>query len=370
MKCIYCHNDTRYKARADSHSCHACGRRFAFEPRFQDPKVTDEMFQKAIDDVSSRGSLYFTRSNLRYALNRRASRTNWRQLPWGLSVIGIFWIVIALGSGLTVGAVLGAALLLPTVGVLAVTLASRLLGWRCGPPLKIDALHFDILLRRWESVHGNIGGRLLGDSFWNAPARTAISPALNEELNRYSFDRAVVTDRAEPAALLVANKFHVDHECAVLSLDGYPADTGATLLAMLRQNPELRVMAVHDASPGGCALPLALRDESWFGEQARVIDLGLRPREGLALGIPVLETFGGSMGPAKDLLTPREAAWLESGKRLELAALPPERLMSAISRGFSRFEAMLAGGEPAANDSGIWYVFGDSDGDDADETFG
>ena len=367
MKCIYCDKDSDYKTRvAKGRRCGSCGHSFAFEPKDENPKVSDEMFQKAIEDVSSRGSLYFTKANLGYALDRRVTRWKWKDslgILVGIGFSSIFMAVVTDTVELVYAAFVFAAVILASPFVL------RAWRRRYGREPRIAPRDFDRLLRRWQSVHGAVD-KLLDGAAWGAPARAIIDPAINAELSRYSFDRAVVTDKAQPAALLVANKFHVDHECAVLSVDGYPGGTGPALLAMLRQNPELRVMALHDASAGGCALPLTLRGDSWFGEQARVIDLGLRPREGLSLGIPVLETFSAPLGPVKDLLTPREIAWLEQGKRIELDALPPARLMRVISQGFARFEEMLSGGAQPTNDSGIWYVVGDSDGDDASETFG
>ena len=44
----------------------------------------------------------------------------------------------------------------------------------------------------------------------------------DSDIADYSFDRAVICDRARTADLLIANNFHFENNCAVLSVDGYP----------------------------------------------------------------------------------------------------------------------------------------------------
>src|SRR5256714_14539329 len=108
-------------------------------------------------------------------------------------------------------------------------------------------------------AHGN-PEKLLPAVDRNPPPAQALPP----DVTSYSFDRAVVTDRAETAAMLVANNFHFENDCAVLSLDGYPGAMAPTILEMLKRNPQLHVFGVHDASPQGCLLPLQLRGPNWF----------------------------------------------------------------------------------------------------------
>ncbi|NET29771.1 hypothetical protein [Okeania sp. SIO1I7] len=45
---------------------------------------------------------------------------------------------------------------------------------------------------------------------------------INSEVTAYSFDRLIVCETAEIAQFLIANNFHFEHNCAVLSIDGYP----------------------------------------------------------------------------------------------------------------------------------------------------
>ena len=158
------------------------------------------------------------------------------------------------------------------------------------------------------------------------------------DLTSYSFDRALVTDHADTAAMLVANNFHFENNCAVLSVDGYPEGVADTVLTMLRRNPELKVYALHDASSEGCSLPLSLREERWFPDPAiNVIDLGLRPRHAKTMRLFTLigasQTVPDSL---REVLAPEEVVWLESGHVAEVSVLRPARLIRGIYQGFSR----------------------------------
>ena len=93
--------------------------------------------------------------------------------------------------------------------------------------------------------------------------------------------------------------------------------------------PGRRIVAVHDADPRGCALPLALGDDG-----ARVYDAGLRPRDVMALDLQLIH--GAPARMPRDLstaLSAEEIDWLRSGTRLELAAFPEEAIARLIRQG-------------------------------------
>ncbi|NEQ71794.1 MAG: hypothetical protein F6K23_01065 [Okeania sp. SIO2C9] len=74
------------------------------------------------------------------------------------------------------------------------------------------------------------------------------------EVIAYSFDRVIVCDTAEIAQFLIANNFHFENNCAVLSIDGYPENIFSTVMQMLKQNPDLKVYAFHSATPRGVTM--------------------------------------------------------------------------------------------------------------------
>ena len=124
----------------------------------------------------------------------------------------------------------------------------------------------------------------------------------------------VVCDTADTAAAVAANLEHVGLEAAV-SVAGSELSLAG-----------VAVTALHDASPRGCSLPLELRDAG-----AAVLDAGLRPRWVDDPAFQVLE--GAPARLPRDLgaaLDDEEIGWLASGRRVELAVLPPERLMRLV----------------------------------------
>jgi hypothetical protein len=241
------------------------------------------------------------------------------------------------------------------------------------PPPRIPFDEFrEKYLAKWRAVHGEIPALL--------PSRKALSTGTTREVpadvQRFSFDRAVVTEHWETADMLVANRFHFEHNCAVLSRDGYPDGIALTVTEMLRRNPALTVFALHDASIGGCLLPTTLREPEWFPEASvRIVDVGLRPETVRKLKLPALPG-----GPAKapprlaGLLPPEDVEWLEWGNVGELAALRPAQVMQALHRAIAAVAA-ADGSADGGYDSGgggiIWVGdMGGSGGGDTASTDG
>jgi hypothetical protein len=232
-------------------------------------------------------------------------------------------------------AVLPVALLGAGVGLAAaLVLNGRAKSREPLPPRPPRVLFYEFgarYLRRWIAVHGEIDGLL--------PPREAAFLDLPREVPAdvaaFSYDRVVVTDRWETAQMLVANRFHFEHNCAVLSRDGFPDGIAETVKEMLRRNPRLTVFALHDASPGGCLLPRALFEPEWFPDPAvRVVDLGLRPETVRRLRIPALAGAPTQLPPRlAESLPAEDAAWLARGHTGELAALRPAQVLRAAYQG-------------------------------------
>jgi len=341
MKCIYCGSDTKYRdRRTNGGACATCKHPFAFEPMAVGPggvKLTDGLFQALIRKVSGDGKVFFTERQIWYEFNRRFSRRRFWWGPWGR---------VAAASGLCGGlAACGMAVLFPPAIPVAVALGAGGAGFAAfrssqlarGAPIYARIPFGDFAasyLRKWTHTHGPIDHLLPPASKQpDAPPRQ-----MDPDLTAYSFDRALVADHAETAAMLVANNFHFENNCAILSADGYPYGIAQTVLTMLRRNPQLQVFALHDTTPSGCQLPALLREAAWFPDPAiRIIDQGLRPAHAQKLRL-LLEHSEPHPLPAgaRASLTAAEIGWLEQGNRAELADLRPARLMRALYQGFAR----------------------------------
>lgn len=338
MKCLNCKKDCFLKDRPKG-LCPHCGTRFVFEPAgFNKDPLTDRLFQNAIDKVSCAGTVRWGVENLYYEVCRR-KRTSLAKL-FGALVLLIFVSLFLAGVAYafindpTELEHPGAANTSPLFWVV-LTLYFSLVLWmtvreylqRRYPVFTPE--DFRDYYERWEAIRGAPQGVIVRRTTPPEP-RTVESDVAD-----YSFDRAVICDRARTADLLIANDFHFENNCAILAVDGYPAGLFETIRGMLRRNPKLKVYALHDASVEGCQLAQRLAtDPEWFGGGVPVIDVGLRPSQARRL-------FGnwqrGSKGKVKacDAISPREAKWL--GKyRSEIAAITPDQLIKRLFRAMSQ----------------------------------
>jgi uncharacterized membrane protein YgcG len=224
-----------------------------------------------------------------------------------------------------VSAIKNVWLLAVIAGAVGILVAIRTRAGRRTAPL--SQADFDQMWQRWSEVHQPHPTGVILRKTQPLPVRPAAEP----DIPLYSFDRAVVCDRARTVDLLLANNFHFENNCAVVSIDGYPAGPFATVRAMLKRNPRLHVFALHDATPGGCRLAHRLASDSeWFKGQATVVDVGLRPAHAGAFTGLLLPAHGAPLQGGQGI-TDEEAAWL-SQYALELAAIRPEQVLKRLYR--------------------------------------
>jgi DNA-directed RNA polymerase subunit RPC12/RpoP/uncharacterized membrane protein YgcG len=319
MKCIRCGTDSKYSERSGG-ACPKCHGRFAFEPRNGDP-FTDAAFQYAIDAVSAKGQVRWGAEHLYYELARRQRR------KLGCAVVGTTVFAVA-----ALIAAANAKWIAVLLALIAAAFAAYVWRARTHRFVKLEQGKFDALLKTWQNVHGAPKSMIVRAMTRGMPAPPR---ALDADIADYSFDRAVICDRARTADVLLANNFHFENNCAVLALDGYPEAQFETVRAMLKRNPRLRVFALHDATPKGCRLAHTLAtDAAWFAGQAAVTDVGLRPDQ--------VGAFSGLYRPHREPpvqagsgISRREAAWL-SAQELELAVIRPEQVLKRLYKALSR----------------------------------
>jgi hypothetical protein len=317
VKCVRCGTDSKYKDRAKGR-CPSCGQAFAFEPQKGDV-LTDAAFQSAIDAVSGGGRVRWGVEHLYYEVCRRRRRLG--APPWAVVAV----VVVAFVLGLQSGRIL--------LGFVAAAVAGIGFAWllrkRRATTVRLELERFNTMWARWQKTHGTPKGLIVRRS---APAtRRAPEPDLAD----YSFDRAVVCDRARTVDLLVANNFHFENNCAVLSVGGYPPGPFETIRAMLRRNPRLQVFALHDASVAGCRLAHQLATSpEWFAHLPTVTDVGLRPEHARPLRGLYLASAGSGVGAGQGL-SAADARWL-AAYTLELAAIRPEQVLKRLFRAINR----------------------------------
>jgi hypothetical protein len=331
MKCIRCDRDSKYSERTNK-KCPGCQGEFAFEPREGDI-LTDMAFKSAILAVSSNGAVRWGVENLYYEICRR--RRRFRATP-GL----IAGLILASGVFVVVAVLINLAFLLVSlVGAIFTILA--VWNWRNPNPLvKVTHDDFSRMWDRWCTVHGTPEGVIIRQP------QPATKKPVEPDIADYSFDRAVICDRARTVDVLVANNFHFENNCAILSIEGYPPGPFETVKAMLKRNPKLEVFALHDASLKGCRLAHQLAtDPAWFAGGAKVIDVGLRPVHSKPF-VGLFQEGKGAVVPEGEGITAEEAEWLAK-YTLELAVIRPEQVLKRLYRAINRTPQGAADGETA-----------------------
>ena len=336
---------------------------------------TDKFFQQTLEKISVNNSLFFTPRQFYYFFNQRRNlkKPDPLTVASALAIPGSFVLMIVLSILFGFSWVWLALFIIVTICALAVlvspNLRKSLRGTRRkelnATPSEVEAWY-----RRWVKINGDPGKLLTPPAIAskaNAPS-TVISP----ELKNYSFDRAVICERAELAQCLIANNFHFENNSAVLSLDGYPYDIFNDVMDMLRRNPDLSVYALHDASKKGIELSHILStDNRWFaGSQVKILDLGLLPRQILDRSVFV-EQSSAVRHELPDAvartLQPQELSWLNAGNSVSVESFPPLTLLRVISQGIAKSR------DPKATDAlvpvyagsdvtGVYYYSSDSFG--------
>jgi hypothetical protein len=357
MECIQCRLNSDLKDRIANHGrCKYCKHTFAFEPTSMEAKIrfTDGFFAKALADISANETLYFTRRQLLYLLEKRLVRkVNLDRfgIAFKLWPIPVFLVSIFTGQ---IWVFFFVCFFLAIMGRFGIALVLR--RWSERRPMRpkeankgiaiTDAM-LDIWLKRWEQFNGS-PARLLPPPSAPASLAPAATTAADDEVTAYSFDRVLVCESVAIAQLLIANNIHFEHNCAVLSISGYPQAIFATTMAMLRRNPDLQVIALHNCSPSGVALINQLRTSpDWYLDSGQVIfDLGMLPRQiAAARGQAYILVSADSAQDARVMppevikqLSATELKWLEAGYFVDLESLTPQKLTQIVSQGIARLQ--------------------------------
>jgi hypothetical protein len=294
--------------------------------------LSDAAFASALARISGDGSIKFTLDHVYYEIVRvvaRKSRILRRALRWG----GVLVLLGMAANGLFNDEAPRIGWILWGIGVVLLAIL-----WRRGRFAHPSPQAFQILWKRWTDVHGAPPGLIVRKDKDTASAPVAKAP----DLAHYSFDRAVICDRDETVDLLLANQFHFENNCAVLSKNGYPPGPFTMVREMLRKNPRLKVYALHDASPSGCRLAyqLATRPEWFAGTGVLILDVGLRPQHARKER-GFYQRASDTLVKAGAGIATGEIGWLTSQRR-ELAAIPPEQILKRLYVAMGRPEDEIA----------------------------
>lgn len=388
--------------------CKNCGHEFAFELRTDTPyylsKVTDTFFQNLITAISVNNTLNFTSKQLFYFLHRKLKPRNYSFQSKGLDITSyivinalitftlgnalyedyktpiVYFIITATITLLNVVLIFinsssvnltnqelnknGQELYVLGVIIIGTGILSSLVSWQyweiislligvlaiySGKVVKnrnselveklaISETRFLELLNRWESVNGKIPRRLAPAQEYDIPTQ------VNPDVTAYSFDKLIVCDSADIAQFLIANNFHFENNCAILSITRYPQSIFDITMEMLRRNPELKVYALHSCTPEGlCLVNHLITSPDWFqNTDVTIIDIGITPQQVLANKNNLLiEKSSLAVDEVqlpdeiRNTLTLQELQWLQAGNSVNLESFKPQQLIQIIQRRIS-----------------------------------
>ena len=365
MKCIQCGRSNNRKDRlAHAGRCKFCGHRFALVGF----SFTDSFFARAIVHISARNTLFFTFKQFLYLLDRRLNPKSYQYLvpksyrylapksyESNLSAgLALSILMIAIGALATIAIKNLFPILLATMlSIISICLKRKQQRQhqptpqtKPGPlnqpnsfpnPIFKTFANFQHQGQYWLSCWVEVNGQ--PEKLLASPQEDKEAVAVSAEITNYSFDRVVVCDTAIMAQFLIANNFHFEHNCPVLSITGYPQTIFEPVLQMLRRNPDLKVYALHDANPQGVAMAERLRTSSqWFaGSTATIYDLGLLPGQVLKNSRLLLRQSEKFAKQSRQLatavrqqLSAAELAWLDAGYFAELELFTPQRLLRIV----------------------------------------
>ena len=255
-----------------------------------------------------------------------------------LQVLGGIIVVIGIPSSLSNSSVVGCVIVI-LLGIYSCWLgiSQKRHLQKVNEELFTNELQMNQWLQRWQWAMGKI------EKLLPTPRQNALPVTIDREISAYSScDRTIVCESDEIAQFLIANNVDVENNCAILSITGYPQSIFETTMEMLRQNADLKVYALHNASPAGVGLVHQLRTNlDWFAEQdVTIFNLGCSPHlilQRLATNNIFVQKSQAMAETSRQLsnavrldLTTEELAWLDAGYFVELESFSPQELLSVV----------------------------------------
>ena len=197
-----------------------------------------------------------------------------------------------------------------------------------------NEVQIDEWLERWQTANGTL------EKLLPTPAQNALPATIDSEI----ITCVIICQSDEIAQFLIANNVGSDNECTILSINGYPQSIFDNAMEILRQNADVKVYALHDASPAGVNLVHQLRTNlNWFANQdIKIFDLGIFPHQVLENRDMFVQNSKTMAEAAFKLpydvrlgLTLEEIAWLDAGNFVKLEYLEPPRLLRIVNSGLA-----------------------------------
>lgn len=352
MKCPHCLAELKYHERRNK-KCPQCQKRFALEPRENTLKMSDLRLRGLADRLSHQGTYRYTPAQLaHFAIRRELEPVLKKGFSWSepsalvAAVIFGFVFLIVFScmlfgilearslSSAVIALVAGAFIGLMPVGIYYRVAQSSNQYRHLLPALESFRMTY---VSPWVGVHGPLPGRVTDQE---------IAALRQVQLPPWRARAVIASPVADVLDCLRANGAPERLGLALLSTDGPRSTADEAVIVLLRQNPRLPLLLIHDASVAGCLLPALLPGKWGLAPNHRVIDLGLRPRHVKQQRLPWKREQ-----PPKELLDlldrrahmpgglsleKEELEWLRQGFVTSALFIPPARLVNVVTRAMER----------------------------------
>jgi len=228
--------------------------------------VTDAEWQELMAAASGEGRYHFSENQLymAYARNKvQVSRYIARRGMYGLGMIalGITLWVYSLNADWGLTLVSGITLTLTGVGLVGTGVVTRR-----EPASREPVTRW---LAKWSAARGT--PKLIAEAKLNG-AGLEYLPA--------EISCLVIVEREPLVDLLLENGAPHALSALIVAESGYPPALAKEARRLLDTRPELKVIAVHDATPQGVAMPARLQNSAEFPLSRRtILDAGLFPAD-------------------------------------------------------------------------------------------
>ncbi len=334
MTCPHCQASLTGKERPNL-TCSKCGKYFAFEPKQNALRLHDLKFRASVDRLGS-GGFKYTARQLRLALSRKPpTPPGGYGAAIGLTSLGLLLtIVLAFaGGGKAIAAGLGLTLAGIIVGL------SKAFG---GQAEVTDATFQGEFINRWHAVYGEMPSGLIDES--------ALAGLTVEDRPSQNLLGVVVCPDQDLLKCLLANGVPRDLQLGLLSTAA-PADAWENgLLELLKKNPQLPILLLHDASAEHAFLARDLPQILGLSAGHRIFDLGLNPKKSISKQRQVIkrlvpsevaarldqEAMGSDVGGSRPIrrgraqVSAEEVWWLKEGNCSPILAVPPASLIKRL----------------------------------------
>ncbi len=344
VTCPHCSQSIRGKQRTNS-ACDLCKKEFAFDPKTNPFRLHDVRFRKVAEHMGA-GGFKFTAGQLGVALTRRPTSATGTYLAAAL--FGVFGLAAAFLSatsatkGAEKGVLFGIAWMI--AGAVLAGFASS------NPPAtpKKEAMQTDIL-PRWCSVHGEPPRGLIDEA--------SLASLTEDDRPLKDLVAVVVCPERDVLTSLLANGAPRDLRLGLLPTAPPTNPWEEGLIEMLRKNPRLPILLLHDASAEGVFLARDLPKLLGLDPKHRILDLGLNVRKSIAKRRTVVlrpvtaeimvrldgEAVGADVAGSRPIrrgraqATPKEMVWLKTGNCSPILAVPPVSLVKRLKFTLAKF---------------------------------